>query len=104
MCIARFKKQLKKKILFPETSHKTLVMCSFSLLMNAKDLSGFDVVLELILVVFLSPNKSDHFNQCKQMLLDLIESRPVIEDELEEIPEFTLESRANQGNGKKQKK
>ena len=26
------------------------------------------------------------------------------EDELEEIPEFTLESRANQGNGKKQKK
>jgi hypothetical protein len=25
-------------------------------------------------------------------------------DELEEIPEFALESRANQGNGKKQKK
>jgi hypothetical protein len=26
------------------------------------------------------------------------------EDELEEIPHFTLESRVNQGNGKKQKK
>jgi len=63
--------------------------------MNAKDLSGFDVVLELILVVFLSPNQSGHYNQCKQMLLDLIESRPVIEDELEEIIRKEINSKLN---------
>ena len=58
-----------------------------------KILSGFDTVLELILAVFLSPNETIYYNECKQILLNLVETRLVIEDELEAI-----ELKKNQNN------
>jgi len=60
-----------------------------------KILSGFDTVLELILAVFLSPNETIYYNECKQILLNLIETRPVIEDELEAIIRKEINSKLN---------
>ena len=79
----RFVNALKKDIKFNKKEHRVLAVCSFSLLLNCTDLKAFDKVIECIFFVFLSNFKSSNFLTSLELLYNLIESRPRLDDNFE---------------------
>ena len=79
----RFSRQLKSKVSFQNAEIKTFVICCFSLLLNCVDLSAFDTILGHIFRVFLSNNKNHDFD-AREILQSLIETRPKLNDKVEE--------------------
>jgi hypothetical protein len=81
----RFVRLLKKKNIFNDKIAKKFAIYSFSLLLNCIDLEAFDKILLLIFIIHLTPSKNTEVEEAIDAIETLIENRPQLDDDIENI-------------------